>query len=282
MESRSRSAGNGLLPARYPSTAVPSSQPGVSAIPTNLNLQQWRAPRTRSASSNVLTEGMRAQPPQYPHQSPSQYQNQYQYTGPPPASVYGGSSRLRSTSSNGSSNNSYSNNNNNSNNNISGSGANGQGAQSSRHGGGISSRGPPQTLMEIYAQQQQMQHQYSNQRAQLSQVQIQQMYGMRNSRSAPAFSKEQPSLDQHRQHRDTLQDQQHHQQQQQQQQQHQQHQQQQQMAKPPAGPLSPSSSDQVTVMFESTSFSVQDPNALVSAAVNDGDLSRRLSEEQGQ
>ncbi|KAG0079069.1 hypothetical protein BGZ90_003607 [Linnemannia elongata] len=49
------------------------------------------------------------------------------------------------------------------------------------------SAGSSASLMEIYAQQQQLQ-QYSNQRAQLSPTQVQQMYIMRNSRSNPSLT----------------------------------------------------------------------------------------------
>ncbi|KAF9927697.1 hypothetical protein FBU30_002961 [Linnemannia zychae] len=49
------------------------------------------------------------------------------------------------------------------------------------------SSGSSASLMEIYAQQQQLQ-QYSNQRAQLSPTQVQQMYIMRNSRSNPSLA----------------------------------------------------------------------------------------------
>ncbi|KAK3846529.1 MAG: hypothetical protein J3R72DRAFT_242267 [Linnemannia gamsii] len=48
------------------------------------------------------------------------------------------------------------------------------------------SSGSSVSLMEIYAQQQQLQ-QYSNQRAQLTPTQVQQMYIMRNSRSNPSI-----------------------------------------------------------------------------------------------
>ncbi|KAG0282153.1 hypothetical protein BGZ96_000785 [Linnemannia gamsii] len=114
--------------------------------------------------------------------------------------------------------------------------------------------------MEIYAQQQQLQ-QYSNQRAQLSPTQVQQMYIMRNSRSNPsltsaattvaatttASSAGNPAPMPVLTNSDAVSGQDTNQ-----------------------SPLSPkddpssalplSAAGQVTVMFESTSFSVQDPN----------------------
>ncbi|KAF9360357.1 hypothetical protein BGX26_009709 [Mortierella sp. AD094] len=59
-------------------------------------------------------------------------------------------------------------------------------ASSGSGAGASASRQPPASLMDIYAQQQQLQG-YSNQRAQLSPSQVQQMYMMRNSRSTTAL-----------------------------------------------------------------------------------------------
>ncbi|KAF9184454.1 hypothetical protein BGZ50_003659 [Haplosporangium sp. Z 11] len=98
-------------------------------------------------------------------------------------------------------------------------------------------RQPPASLMEIYAQQQQLQ-QYGNQRAQLTPAQVQNMFLVRNSRSSSssgsavtnrsqAVGGESKKLDV--KEKDTK-------------------------------------SEQVTVLFESTSFAVQDPNAVSASA----------------
>ncbi|KAG0248781.1 hypothetical protein BG011_009924, partial [Mortierella polycephala] len=119
----------------------------------------------------------------------------------------------------------------------------GHGANSATSGGGggvgesakglvVLPRQPPASLMEIYAQQQQLQ-QYGNQRAQLTPAQVQNMFLVRNSRSGPSGSTatnrsqaangESKKLDV--KEKDTK-------------------------------------SEQITVLFESTSFAVQDPNAV--------------------
>jgi hypothetical protein len=69
MESRSKSAGMGLAPIQHNCAPIVSTTGAHSSI--SQNVQQLRAPRTRSASTNVAVDGMRAAQQNRPHASPS-------------------------------------------------------------------------------------------------------------------------------------------------------------------------------------------------------------------
>ncbi|KAF9948711.1 hypothetical protein BGZ72_009419 [Mortierella alpina] len=104
-------------------------------------------------------------------------------------------------------------------------------------------RQPPASLLDIYAQQQQL-RQYSNQRAQLTPMQIQSLYSVRNSRGSAAESSAAANGNE-----STLQR--------------------------PGGKSS--ATDRVTVLFESTSFSIHDATA---DASGEAPASRSGSAEQ--
>ncbi|KAG0239789.1 hypothetical protein BGX31_002499 [Mortierella sp. GBA43] len=153
MEGRSRSAGVGLIPARYSSFPINSSV----GTPVNPNTQQLRAPRTRSVSSNGAVDGNRGAQQQF-------------YSHPPSPSGANPGSPAGSNMNNKGSNN-----------------TNARNGQTPRYGSGVPRQSAASaSLMDIYTHQQHLQ-QYSNQRAQMSPAQVQQMFIMRNSRSVPTL-----------------------------------------------------------------------------------------------